>query len=208
MMRKQHKSASIMRANVQNRFDGPVRSEGDPTAGSPSAGGLPEVNIQGNTPISPIHRTSKVMHGNSNTGSVTQEHLMSMSNVDPDSAYRTAHDKSLKGKHTTRLLEPLFGQGKAPAGGGNTMMKTGKSTGAYYLPAASPGREGDVASDMAKSQHLQMATAPRVSMIKGTEQVELAKPNSAAEGQRYKKLRKELQGRGGMSEARYGASSK
>ena len=134
---------------------------------------------------------------------------MSMSHVDPDLAYRTAHDKSLKGKHTTRLLEPLFGQGKAPTSGGNSVMKTGKSTGAYYLPAASPGREGDVTSDMAKSQNLQMATAPRVSMIKGAEQVELAKPNSAAEGQRYKKLRKDMAGgRGGMSEARYGASSK
>ena len=59
MMRKQHKSASIMRANVHSRFDGPVRSEGDPTVGSPSASGLPEVNIQGNTPISPINASAK-----------------------------------------------------------------------------------------------------------------------------------------------------
>jgi hypothetical protein len=76
---------------------------------------------------------------------------MSMPNVDPDLAYRSAHDKSLKGKHTTRLLEPLFGQGKAPPTGGNAMMKTGKSTGAYPLPVESPGRAGDVTSDMAKS---------------------------------------------------------
>ena len=69
MMRKQHKSASIMRANVHNRFDGPVRSEGEPTVGSPSASGLPEVNIQGNTPISPIHTSSKVVRGNA--GSIT-----------------------------------------------------------------------------------------------------------------------------------------
>lgn len=205
MMRKQHKSASIMRANVHSRFEGPVKSECDPTVGSPSASGLPEVNIQGNTPISPINKSGKAMR--TNTGSVTQEQLMSMSNVDPDLVYRSGHDKSLKGKHTTRLLEPLFGQGKAPAPAG-TMMKSGKSTGGHNFPGATPGREGDL-SDMARSQNFNAATAPRASMIKASDQVEAAKPNSAAEGQRYKKLRKDVPGaRGGMSEARYGASSK
>ena len=40
-------------------------------------------------------------------------------------------------------------------------------------------------------------------MVLGSEPNEFNKPNSAAEGQRYKNLRK-----GGMSDTRYGASSK
>lgn len=40
-------------------------------------------------------------------------------------------------------------------------------------------------------------------MVLGSDPNEFNKPNSAAEGQRYKNLRK-----GGMSDTRYGASSK